>query len=228
MADPKRPPDSEMCALGYHVVRGHKRRCASGAITWVDPHVSKNPKKTQSGYLRENLLYLYWRSNKSYKPLVALPGFISHSEYDRAIQFWLEYWKAQRLPFPNDLHPSMIKAMIAIESGFNPSVKNKKSTAIGLLQLLRGSVYILYGLPDSKGWIEVKKEKIHILHSDALDPIINIAVGIRLLSHKYALIQDPSERDLEHAIARYHDRRETGLAYAKKVLDLYRRAKDQK
>ena len=37
-----RPKKSEMCPIGYHVVRGHERICEDGTKTWVDQHIRKN------------------------------------------------------------------------------------------------------------------------------------------------------------------------------------------
>jgi hypothetical protein len=227
MADLKRPLAVEMCPPGQHVVRAHKRVCASGTVAWVDAHIRKNPIKMQAGYLQENLLYLYWHAKEKYPPLFDIPGFKGENEYDQAIQFWLYYWKEQGLPFPSDLDPLMIKAMIAIESGFNPNVQNKKSSATGLLQLLDSAVRTLWGLPDKTGWVEVKKAKIHIAYQDKKDPIVNIAVAIRFLSYKFSLNKKGFSRDAEGTIAGYNQFNDEGRKYAKKVLSLYKEALKQ-
>ena len=60
----KRPRKTEICPVGYHVVRGHHRICKSGIVTWVDTHLRKN-RGRKTMYLSENLLYLYWNSKKN-------------------------------------------------------------------------------------------------------------------------------------------------------------------
>ncbi len=42
--------------------------------------------------------------------------------------------------------------------------------------------------PNKKKWIEAKDHLIHIEKADKLDPLINIAMGTRLLGHKYSQI----------------------------------------
>jgi hypothetical protein len=77
----KRPNASEMCPPGYHVVKGHERVCHSGTTTWVDAHIRKNRGKIIPGLLIENLLYLYWNSEKIYPNLDPIKGFRTVTEY---------------------------------------------------------------------------------------------------------------------------------------------------
>lgn len=222
-----RPNPSEMCAPGYHVVRGHKRICKSGTATWVDEHVRKNHGKIRPGLLQENIWYLFWNSKKKYPALKPISGFKNKgSEYDEVIQFWLDYWKAQGVAYPADLNPLMIKAIIALESGFTEKAKNKKSTAEGLMQITDQSLRILGGFPDGDGWTEVKNNLIHVVKTDKRDPIINIAIGIRLLGHKFGQIRNSGLKDAWKLIAIYNSRNEKiGGEYAETVRKLYNSSK---
>lgn len=124
-----KPSSSEMCPPGYHVVQGHKRVCESGTATWVDAHIRKNREKIRPGLLKENIHFLFWNSKKKYPILNEIKGFEGlGAEFDPLIQFWLDYWKAQGIEFPKDLDPLIVKAMIAVESTFDPS-KITKATA---------------------------------------------------------------------------------------------------
>ncbi len=207
-------------------MRGHNRTCASGTVTWVDAHISKNPKKMQAGYLPENLLYLYWSLNKKYSTLPDIPGYRGRNEFDAVVQFWIEYWKEQKLIFPEDLDPLMVKAMIAVESGFNQNAKNKKGSAGGLLQILDSAIRTLWGVPNRNGWADVTKERIHILYGDKFDPVINIAVATRLLAYKYSKIKPPFSKNAEGMIAGYNQFNPKGQKYAEKVIALYKQARN--
>ena len=224
MADLKKPPASSMCQVGFHVVQGHERHCASGTVSWVDAHVRRNPKKSSAGYLPENLLYLYWNNTKKFKKLPDIPKFKGRDEYDDAIQFWIDYWKQQGLPFPDDLDPLMIKAMIAIESDFNANAKNPTSSAGGLLQVTNTAMRTLHGIPDKNGWVDVKKEKVHVLPREKMDPIINIALAVRILSYKYTKIPKYFTKDAVGMIAGYNQFKPAGITYAIKVLALFKEA----
>jgi hypothetical protein len=62
---------------------------------------------------------------------------IRTTELDPAIQFWLNYWKEQGLPFPKDLTPFHIKVLIAKESSFRTKADpgGGESSAYGLMQI---------------------------------------------------------------------------------------------
>ena len=115
-----RPKESEMCPVGYHVVKGHWRHCASGTKTWVDAHIRENEgSKGKQMYLSENLFFLYWKHSQKYPSINAIKGFPSHHNIDPVIHFWLNYWKKQEVTFPRKLTPLHIKAMIAAESSLS-------------------------------------------------------------------------------------------------------------
>jgi hypothetical protein len=217
-----------MCPPGYHVVQGHERTCHSGTTTWVDAHVRKNRGKIAPGLLKENIFHLFWNSKKKYSSLNPIAGFHNKgSEFDTAIQFWLEYWKAEGVSFPDDLDPLMIKAMIAVESGFGPAKKSKVkgSTAAGLMQVTDQAMRVLGGFPNKRKWIEAKDNLVHIAKTDKLDPLVNIAVGIRLLGHKFSQTPKKWEKNARSAIRSYYSRGDGGTEYADKVLELYEKSK---
>ena len=128
-----------------------------------------------------NLRHLYYnRSQKTYPKLPAIKGFRGFHQYDPMIQFWVKYWKDKKR-LPKEVDPLLIKAMIAAESSFRQGVRTKdsKSTATGLMQLTESTLGILKGNLDEKGYIEVKDDPIYLELNERLDPLVNIAAGIR-------------------------------------------------
>ena len=218
-----KPARSEICPIGYHVVRGHYRICQSGTVTWVDAHIRRNRgKKTM--YLYENLLHLYWNNKKKYPKLNAIKGFPGYHELDPIIQFWLEYWKSKGVKFPKGLTPLHIKALIAVESSFRPNVSPKTSSAIGLMQLLKGVNSALRGTKNIRN-NEVKDNYISVSRKQLEDPVVNIAVGTRWLAHKFFLMRNHKDKSLKTTIRNYHSRDEAGDKYADKVLNYYKTSK---
>ncbi len=215
-----------MCPPGYHVVRGHDRVCKSGTSTWVDEHVRRNHGRIAPGLLIENIHFLFWNTKRRYEPLSPIFGFKSGAEYDSVIQFWLEYWKEKGVSFPEDLDPLMIKALIAIESSFNPQAKSRdpKSTASGLMQVTDQALRVLGGFPIKAKWIEAKKHLIHVEKADKVDPVVNIALGIRLLGHKYSQTPKKFPKNAKGALIGYHQWNKEGEAYADGVLALYNKS----
>lgn len=225
-----KPPASEMCPPGYHVVRGHRRVCRSGTTTWVDAHIRKNRGKIRPGLLKENIHFLYWNSKKKYPTLPAIEGYKTGSEYDAPIQFWLDYWKEQGVKFPADLDPLMIKALISVESSFDPKArpKDKKSTASGLMQITDQMVRVLGGFPNKEGYIEARKNLVHVDYEDKLDPVSNVALGVRLLGHKYSQAPKKYGNGARAALAGYHQWNSKGETYADEVLKRYHKARRSK
>src|SRR3989338_7474818 len=173
-----------MCPPGHHVVRGHERSCVSGTRTWVDTHIRRNRGKAPKILLKENIHYLYWRSNHKYKRLGKVYGFKEYSELDAVIQFWLDYWKEQGFYFP-DIDPLLIKVLIAVESSFNPKAKSTTSgsSATGLMQVTNQVRRILEGTPNADGYQELKSDYMRVSRSDIEDPIVAIATGIRWFAY---------------------------------------------
>lgn len=230
MAELKKPNPSEICPPGYHVVRGHERICHSGTKTWVDAHIRKNRGKIRPGLLIENIHYLFWNSKKKYPVLNSISGFGDKgSEYDTAIQFWIDYWKSQGLKYPEDLDPLMIKALIAEESSFrvNPPLP-KGSSAEGLMQVTDQAVRVLGGFPNKDGYIECKNNLLHVTKEEKIDPMVNIALGTRLLAHKYSQIPKNRSKDARTMIEGYYSFGPGGKAYAERILSRYEKSRKKK
>jgi hypothetical protein len=230
MAELKKPKPSEMCPPGYHVVKGHNRVCHSGTVTWVDAHICRNRGKIRPGLLKENIYHLFWKSKKKFPALNQIIGFKKGTENDSLIQFWLSYWQSQGVQFPKDLTPLMIKALIAVESSFNPKAKTnaKNSTASGLMQITNQTLRILGGFPNKKKWIEVRKNLIHVTKEDKLDPVINVALGIRWLGHKHSQAPPRYPKNAKGTLTGYHSFDKVGEVYAEKILLLTKKAKKKK
>jgi soluble lytic murein transglycosylase-like protein len=113
--------------------------------------------------------------------------------------------------FANTLHPALVRAVIVVESGFNPRAVSKRG-AIGLMQL-RPETARRYGV------------------SNVYDPGENIRAGTRYLSDLMALYGSDTELALaaynagEAAVARYGGHippfKET-REYVPNVLKIYR------
>ncbi len=222
----RKPKPSEMCPPGEHIVRGYERRNHSGTISWVETHLCKNPGKGGEILWPENIFYLFWNSKNKYSKLGAINGFPANSEIDPVIQFWMDYWKDQGLNFP-DADPLLFKALIAVESRFNPNVKSKVkgSSASGLMQVTDQMRRILSGGPDNKGYREVTSNKIRISKEEIFDPLLNVAIGTRCLFYKYSKIPGRADKNIFNAIKNYHSWDEAGENYAKKVTDLFKKSK---
>lgn len=230
MSVPKKPKSSEMCRPGYHVVVGHQRVCEPGTATWVDAHIRRNRGKIKPGLLIENIHYLFWNSKTKYPALKLIDGYKNGGEYDSIIQFWLDYWKAQGIKFPNDLDPLMIKSLISLESSFNPKAKSKdpKSTASGLMQVTDQSLRVLGGHPNKAKWIEARDHLLHVTKGEKIDPVVSIALGIRLLGHKFSQIPKKYSKNARGALIGYHQWNEKGEAYADEVLSRYEKSRKSK
>ena len=233
MAEPKKfkieysdPPDGATCPPGFHFVRAHKRLCHSGVTTWVEAHIAKNPvNKTKSYYLSENLYFLFQETGKKTYPRIGkICGFPEYEEVDPLIHFWLDYWKGRGFEFPEDLNPKLVRALIAHESSFNPKSrsKSKNSSATGLMQILNTTRLRLSGKADSKGWSEIKDDRIKVEQEHLFDPLINVACGTRWLAYKYQKIPKGKEKTSFNLLKNYNQWNAKGEVYAKRVFDLYK------
>lgn len=221
----KKPPKSQMCPVGYHVVRGHWRICESGTRTWVDAHNRKN-RGRKAMYLSENLLREYWHSKSKFNEIPKVVGFPPHHELDPVIQFWLEYWSKRGVEFPPDLTPLHIKVLIALESTFNPKARPKTSSAVGLMQVLATARSALKGTKNTRN-NEVRDNYISVSEKQLENPVINIAVGTRWIGHKYFLMRNHKEKSLRKTLRNYHSKDEEGDVYAEKIIKLYEKSKKQ-
>lgn len=132
----------------------------------------------------------------------------------------------QGLKFP-DSDSLIIKALIAIESGFNPLAKSKVkgSSAFGLMQLTGQARRILSGSPNEDGLIELRPPFVRVSQDDFADPVINVAAGTRWLFQKYSKIPSQADKNIINAIKNYHSWDKSGEDYAKKVEDLFKKSK---
>jgi len=222
----KRPKESQMCAPGYHIVRGYEKTNSHGKTFWVETHLCKNPGKHGEVLQVENLLYLFWHSKQKFPELNSISGFPDNSEIDPVIQFWMNYWQEQGLKFP-ETDPLMIKTLIALESRFNPLAKSKAkgSSAFGLMQVTNQARRILSGVPNADGYVELKPPFVSASREDIADPVINIAAGTRWLFYKYLKIPSKADKDLDNAIKNYHSWDQAGGDYARKIKKLYEKSK---
>jgi hypothetical protein len=224
-----KPPSSEMCPPGSHVVRGHQRVCHSGTRTWVDTHFRRNRGPIPQILLIENIHHLYWSSKKKYDRIGRVFGFAENEELDSVIQFWLDYWKEQGLKFPTGLDPLIVKTIIALESSFKPDVitKIKGSSATGLMQITNETRGVLSGRLKN-GYRELKSNYMELSKSDVQDPIAAVAAGTHWIAHKYSMIPKRAKKTLHNTIKNYHSWDKAGEDYAKSVEELYRKSKAKK
>jgi hypothetical protein len=224
MSKLKRPPTLKMAPPGPHVVKRHAKISSSEVKYYVKTHIRKNRGKKVI-LLPENLLYLFWNGDHDYPSLGTVIGFDENPEFDHIIQFWLNFWKEQGLPFPKDLDSFLIEVIIAKESSFRASIKTKisGSSATGLMQVLQTTLYRLEGIPKNN-YVEVKNNFLKLKLSDLTDPVINVAAGIRWLSHKnYLLLAERKAKpdDVYSMIKYYHSWDDDGEAYAKEIFKIY-------
>ena len=100
-----------------------------------------------------------------------------------------------------------------------------KSTATGLMQLTGSTLKTLKGDPDKKGYIEVDKHPIYLEDDERLDPLVNIATGIRWLGHKIKTSRRRNSKNVAERIFAgvkfYHSWTQIEEVYAKKVYRYY-------
>jgi hypothetical protein len=193
---PLRVPPSEKNPLGYMTVRR--------------AHCAKNPTGRDQLYTDEIHQIRNIHFTKIDKNLCTIQDFKEiGNAYDDLIIGWTQYWNEILKP-SEPLDPKLVKALIASESSFNPTVlansKNSNS-ARGLLQLTNATRKIL---GDENG--ELKDHLITVTRSDLSDPNINICSGVRWLFQKRYIASKKLKRDAswEEAVFEYK-----GLSKAK-------------
>jgi len=87
------------------------------------------------------------------------------------------------------LDPALVKAVIAVESGFEPTARSAKG-AMGLMQILPATA-LRYGLVERSG---------RTIEQQLLDPAINVPIGVRYLRDLLDLFKD----DVSLALAAYN------------------------
>ena len=215
------------CPIGEHYVRSHSRTTKKG-MTQVSAHCRKNSKGKENLLDASNLRHIYYSNGlKKYPKLPAIKGFRGFHEYDPMIQFWTNYWKEKKV-LHEQVDPLLIKALIAVESSFRPRVRTKapNSTAAGLMQVTESTLRVLKGSPNHTGYIEVRNYPIYLEENERLDPLVNIAAGIRWLGHKIKrLPKRYKSKDIAQNIfngfKHYHSWNQEGEDHAKKVYRYY-------
>jgi soluble lytic murein transglycosylase-like protein len=89
----------------------------------------------------------------------------------------------------NRVDPALVKAMIAVESAFEPAAVSPKG-ALGLMQLT----------PDTGARYGIVADKVRSAEQKLLDPAINLSIGTRYLRDLLALFAN----DLSLALAAYN------------------------
>jgi hypothetical protein len=178
-----------ICPLGEHWVKEFPRKIPAGT-TSVEGHCRKNPKNRDV----IGSVEIVSISNTHFKNLLVLPAkndlkFPRGNEFDLVIAGWCQYWNETLKP-EILIHPNIVKALIATESGFEPNPKvSKDHTAIGIMQLMPET--LKYLSPVGK---ELKNHFVLVDLEEAQDPSTNISSGVRWLFRKYELTKHKLKR----------------------------------
>jgi hypothetical protein len=127
---------------------------------------------------------------------------VSQNSFDHHIIGWVKYWNEILKP-DELLAPTLVKALIASESGFDPSVSNGRkgpSRARGLMQILDGSLPLL-----KTNGKELNDHFVNLEEEDSLDPNLTICAGVRWLFRKRQIAASNLGRDVSwvEAVADY-------------------------
>ncbi len=95
------------------------------------------------------------------------------------------------------LEPALVKAVIAVESGFDPAAVSVKG-ALGLMQVM----------PDTGARYGVAADRKHTLREKLLDPAINLRIGTTYLRELLTLFA----ADIDLALAAYNAGEQTVLS----------------
>ncbi len=228
---PPKKPDVHpwrVCPYGEHWVKTHplhippSKTHPSGEITTRHEHCAHTPSGKDQLYPDE----IKEISNQHFSDLKNLPcslalGFANGGKYDDVIAGWTQYWNDILKPV-EPLDPNMVKALIATESRFLPSLladKKKQNSARGLMQITNATRKIL---DDPTG--EIKDHYITATREDLNDPSINICAGIRWLFRKKAWASKNlnHEASWEDAVAAYKGTSTVTPERAKELMGRFR------
>lgn len=115
------------CPIGKHAVRSHPlhirpSKAHPDGLTTRQLHCASNP----SGKDVLNAIEIDEIASEYFSKLKGLPcpldlGFVGRgSDYDNLIRGWVKYWN-DVLTTGNSLDPNIVKALVASESGFDPT-----------------------------------------------------------------------------------------------------------
>jgi hypothetical protein len=176
-----------VCPYGQHQVVEHSRHNPAskmhpdGSISSVSWHCAHNPSGKDQLYpdeIREIATQHF--ANLKTKPCPLDLAFPNGSKYDDLIAGWVQYWNEVLKP-TEPLNPNLVKALIASESGFEPTKLNKKKNANGARGLMQITNTSRKLLDDSK---ELKDHYLTLTKKDLDDPSVNICAGVRWLFRK--------------------------------------------
>lgn len=220
-----------VCPLGKYWVRAHPRNRVSSK---GKPYTQQMPGICRSGSSHKDHLYkdeIHEVAARSFSTLTGPPSSnqldfgTDGSEYDALIRGWTQYWNDILKP-SELLDADLVKALIASESGFNPSSWNRrrgKNAAYGLMQVLNASVQLL---KDSK---ELRDHFINLTNDDMKDPNLSICAGIRWLIRKKQIREARLKRPVSwrDAVAEYKDYDDLNHSQMRKFDGFYARLKKQ-
>ncbi|MFM8269078.1 MAG: transglycosylase SLT domain-containing protein, partial [Pseudomonadota bacterium] len=131
---------------------------------------------------------------------------------------WTKYWNDVFKP-QTPLDPDIVKALIASESGFDPTIlanKKNKNSARGLMQITNDTRKIL---GDEKG--ELKDHYLTLTREDLNDPSLNICAGIRWLFRKSEIASSLLGRKAtwEETVAEFKGTRRTTKSRTAELMD---------
>ncbi len=221
-----------LCPEGEHWVRAHplhvppSKKHPAGSVTIRHVHCANNP--TGKDQLYPDEIQEIAKQNFSKvknKPCPLTLPFPNGSKYDDLIAGWTQYWNDVFGP-SESLDPNLIKALIASESSFNPTLlanKRDSNSARGLMQITNKTRKIL---ENELG--ELKDHYLTITKNDLNDPNINISAGIRWLFQKKLLASNRLGRPAtcEEAVAEYKGVLKdfvAGKTQAKKLMDRFKK-----
>lgn len=217
-----------LCPPGRHWVITHplsvppSKKNPTGYKTIRHGHCADNPSKRDQLYPDE--IYEMGEqnfSNLKEKPCPSDLGFGKKgSNYDSLIAGWTKYWNDVLRP-EIPLHPNVVKALTATESGFKPDMlANKKNgnSARGLMQITNDTRKIL---TDERG--ELRDNFITVTREELNDPSNNICSGIRWLFHKQKLASGRLRRNAtwEEAVFEYKGGRTATKKRAAELMDRF-------
>lgn len=179
-----------LCPVGEHWVSEHNRTSKNGVVTIVDGHCRKSPggKDIIKAEELDEIAKKHFKNLKTKVSENALQ-FKDGNSYNEIISGWCDYWN-EVLEAKVKIHPNIVKALIASESGFDNNPKAPIGhKAIGLMQIMPETIVYL-GVNGK----ELKDHFLEIKEDDVKNPNINIAAGIRWLFRKYELTEKKLKR----------------------------------
>lgn len=180
-----------VCPYGEHWVRTHpltvppSETNPEGSITTRHEHCAHNPSGMDQLYPEEiqEIASQNFSSAKN-KPCDLDLGYDNGDKFDDLIAGWVQYWNEVLKP-DEPLDPNLVKALIASESGFEPTLLAKKknsNSARGLTQITNDTRKLLGG---DHG--DLKDHLITVTKEELNDPNVNICAGVRWLFEKRRL-----------------------------------------